>query len=91
MCFIALALPYSKPADEPLRSKSHNCMSCTLNLHSFRSSCQTAQEFVAMVELVALQMDDADSLLKTAFSISFQRKHTSKFDEQNQTKVTGIR
>jgi hypothetical protein len=47
--------------------------------------------FVATVEQVALQMVDADGLLKAAFGLSFQRKHTSAFDEENKNKLAGVR
>jgi hypothetical protein len=46
---------------------------------------------VATVEQVALQMVDADGLLKAAFGLSFQQKHTSAFDKANKTKLDGVR
>jgi hypothetical protein len=46
---------------------------------------------VATVEQVALQMVDADGLLKAAFGLSFQQKHTSAFDKVNTTKLAGVR
>jgi hypothetical protein len=53
--------------------------------------CDTATGFVATVEQVALQMVDADGLLKAAFGLSFQQKHTSAFDKANKTKLAGVR
>jgi hypothetical protein len=52
--------------------------------------CDSALAFVATVEQVALQMVDADGLLKAAFGLSFQRKHTSAFDEENKNKLAGV-